>query len=118
MLAERKKMELQNLFSDQDLESIVEEAAIYMCACPGQVASEIRGLRNLIRYQRDCIHGGKTPAGVHRTIEAAAREAHALMENCLERVLEMEGWDRATLKMPAGLRKLRIDLLNDEDQAP
>lgn len=108
-------MELQKKFNDSELEAIVEEAAIYMCACPGQLASEIRGLRSLIRYQRDCIHSGKSPRTVHQTIDASAREAHTLMEACLERVLEIEGWDRKTLKMPAGLRKLRDDLLNESD---
>lgn len=108
-------MDLQKKFADRELEMIVEEAAIYMCACPGQVASEIRGLRSLIRYQRDCLHSGKTPHAVHQTIEASAREAHASMEICLERVLEIEGWDRKTLKMPAGLRQLRDDLLNEAD---
>lgn len=106
-------MELQKKFSDSELEAIVEEALIYMCACPGQVATEVRGLRSLIRYQRDCIHSGKTPETVHQTIEASAREAHAVMEACLERVLEIEGWDRKTLKMPAGLRKLRDELLDE-----
>ena len=108
-------MGLQKKFSDSELEAIVEEAAIYMCACPGQVASEIRGLRNLIRYQRECIHSGKSLNTVHQTIEASAIEAHVSMETCLERVLEIEGWDRKTLKMPAGLRKLRDDLLNEPD---
>lgn len=108
-------MDLQKKFSDCELEMIVEEAAIYMCACPGQVASEIRGLRSLIRYQRDCIHSGRALNTVHQTIEASAMEAHALMEVCLERVLEIEGWDRKTLQMPAGLRKLRDDLLNEAD---
>ncbi len=104
-------MNLQQEFSNIELEQIVEEAAIYMCACPGQVASEIRGLRSLIRYQQDCINKGKTPDAVHQSIAASAREAHALMENCLERVLEIEGWDRTTLKMPAGLRIQRDELL-------
>ncbi|HLO64652.1 MAG TPA: hypothetical protein VK165_16970 [Azonexus sp.] len=108
-------MELQKRFNNSELETIVEEAAIYMCACPGQVASEIRGLRSLIRYQRECIQSGKSLNTVHQTIEASATEAHALMETCLERVLEIEGWDRKTLKMPAGLRKLRDDLLNESD---
>lgn len=106
-------MDLQKKFTDRELEKIVEEAAIYMCACPGQVASEIRGLRNLIRYQRDCIRTGKTPETVHQAIDASAQEAHAVMENCLERVLEIEGWNRETLTMPAGLRKIRDDLLNE-----
>jgi hypothetical protein len=104
-------MDLQQRFSDEQLHQIVEEASIYMCACPGQVANELRQLRHLIRYQRDCITEGKTPSLVHQTIEAASQEAHAVMENCLDRVLEIEGWDRATLKMPAGLRKLRDEFL-------
>lgn len=104
-------MDLQQRFSDEQLHQIVEEASIYMCACPGQVANELRQLRHLIRYQRDCITEGRTPSLVHQTIEAASQEAHAVMENCLDRVLEIEGWDRTTLKMPAGLRKLRDEIL-------
>lgn len=107
-------MDLQNRFSDEELETVVDEAGIYMCACPGQVASEIRGLRHLIRYQRDCLKEAKMPSSVHQTIEAAAREAHVVMENCLDRILEIEGWDRQTLKMPAGLRQFRDKLLADD----
>lgn len=107
-------MDLQQRFSDQDLEEIVEEAAIYMCACPGQVANEIRQLRQLIRYQRDCINEGRASDQVHRTIAAAATSAHATMEDCLEQVLTLEGWDRNTWKMPAGLRRLRQELLDDD----
>lgn len=106
-------MELQKKFNDSELETIVEEAAIYMCACPGQVAAEIRGLRSLILYQRECINRGKMPETVHQVIQTFSTEAHATMETCLERVLEMEGWDRKTLKMPAGLRKLRDELLDE-----
>lgn len=108
-------MDQANTFSDSDLEQIVEEAAIYMCACPGQVAKQIRELRSLIRYQQDCIRQGDTPHAVHQTIEASALQAHAVMENCLEQVLEIEGWDRTTLKMPAGLRALRDALLQGPD---
>ena len=54
-------MDLQQRFSDEQLHQIVEEASIYMCACPGQVANELRQLRHLIRYQRDCMSEGKTP---------------------------------------------------------
>ena len=104
-------MNLQNRFKDDELLKIVEEAAIYMCACPGQVADEIRQLRYLIRYQRDCVNKGITPDSVHEAIASSAREAHVVMENCLDRVLELEGWDRTTLKMPANLRKLRDELI-------
>lgn len=109
-------MDTQLKFSNGELEKIVEEAAIYMCACPGQVATEIRALRNLIRYQQECIFKGKTPETVHLEIETSARQAHQLMESCLERVLELEGWDRVTLKMPSGLRQLRDELLHSTDE--
>ena len=103
-------MNLQQQFNDEQLQHIVDEGGVYMCACPAQVANEIRKLRNLIRYQRNCMDAEKTPSLVHQTIEASALEAHAVMERCLDQVLEIEGWDRTTLKMPAGLRKLRDDL--------
>lgn len=35
------------------------------------------------------------------------------MEDCLDQVLEIEGWDRATLKMPEGLRKIRDELIEN-----
>lgn len=111
-------MDPQTKFSDCELEKIIEEAMLYMCACPGQLATEIRRLRELIRYQRDCERGETSSALVHRTIAEAGGQAHALMENCLQQVLEIEGWDRATLKMPAGLRKLRDDILADDFELP
>lgn len=104
-------MELQQEYRDDELQRIIEEAALYMCACPGQVASEISQLRSLIRYQRDCEKAGQTPTEVHRTIAAAGRQAHTLMETCLTQVLALEGWDRQTLEMPEGLRKLRDDII-------
>lgn len=107
-------MDLQARFSDNDLLNIVEEAAIYMCACPGQVAQEIRQLRHLIRYQRDCLSTGNTLTEVHERIAASACDAHQLMEDCLDQVLELEGWDRKTLKMPTGLRQLRDELIQSD----
>lgn len=108
-------MDLQQTFTDRELETIVDEASVYMCACPGQVANEVRRLRELIHYQRDCISEGRTPHTVHQRIAAAACEAHAIMERCLDEVLTLEGWDRATLKMPPGLRRLRDELIGHHD---
>lgn len=104
-------MILQKRFSDLELEQIVEEATIYMCACPGQVAVQLRSLRELYRYQDRCqVDPGNDPA-VHREIAEASLRAHALMEDCMERVLAIEGWDRTTLKMPEGLRRKRTEML-------
>ncbi len=108
-------MDLQHRFKDEELEQIVEEATVYMCACPAQVASQIRQLRQLVRYQRECISEGLTPRQVHELIEVSSLSAHAVLEQCLDQVLDIEGWDRSTLKMPTGLRILR-DQLIDRDQ--
>ncbi|WP_088179459.1 hypothetical protein [Zoogloea sp. LCSB751] len=108
-------MDLQNQFRDDELEKIVDEAALYMCACPGQVAAELFHLRDLIRYQRRCLESSDTAPIVHRTIADAAVQAHQLMEDCLRQVLELEGWDRETLSMPAGLRERRDALIARDD---
>jgi hypothetical protein len=47
-------MNLQKRFTEQQLERIIDEATIYMCACPAQVAEQIRHLRQMIRYQNNC----------------------------------------------------------------
>jgi len=99
-------------FSSSELERIIEEAMIYMCACPAQVANQILQLRQLIAYQQDCLTSPGNPGEVHRCIAAAAMDAHARMEGCLDQVLDIEGWDRTTLRMPAGLRQLRDDLID------
>src|SRR5574343_1795731 len=102
---------LPKRFSAKELEQIIDEAYIYMCACPAQVVVQIRGLRELFRYQLSCeIDPGNDPA-VHLAIADVTAKAHAMMEDCLEQILTMEGWDRATLKMPEGLRRKRTDAL-------
>ncbi len=102
-------------YSSQQLEKIVNEGAIYMCACPAQVAVQIRHLRELYRYQTNCQSDPGNDQAVHQTIAAATLEAHLLMENCMEAVLTMEGWDPVTLTMPEGLRRKRDELLDLED---
>ena len=103
-------------FSNADLERIVEEATIYMCACPEQVAVAIRQLRGLHRYQLACLRETDAQSEVHLAIAESTARAHAELEDCLDRVLVLEGWDRATLRMPEGLRRRRQDLLEDGDR--
>lgn len=108
-------MKLEKRFSDEQLQQIIEEATIYMCACPAQVVVQIRGLRELFRYQGSCeIDPGNDPA-VHRVIAQTSIASHVLMEDCLATVLALEGWDMATLQMPEGLRRKRAELLDRDD---
>jgi hypothetical protein len=104
-------MKYQQQYREDELEKIVFETQIYMCACPSQVASEILRLRELIDYQHTCEREVTNASITHQTIAHAAIQAHALMEDCLTQVLTSEGWDRQTLKIPEGLRKRRDDFL-------
>lgn len=102
-------------FTDAELAQVREEATIYMCACPAQVAEALSQLRQLHAYQRNCMKTGSLMLGVHDRIAMATELAHREMEACLDDVLNMEQWDRSTLTMPAGLRKKRDDLIAAEE---
>ncbi len=101
-------------FSDEQLRRILGEAMIYMCACPAQVASQLQTLRELHDYQQKCADNGPLSEQVHARIAAAARQAHAELEQCLDDVLDLEGWDKTTLTMPEGLRQLRDQLIDND----
>ena len=107
-------MQYAELFTDVELVHIVDEGLIYMCACPAQVADGMRKLRELYRYQLNCLQDPNNVSIVHQTIADSTAVAHAELQECLGRVLVLEGWDRATLSMPEGLRKRQInELLGD-----
>ena len=107
-------MDYVEQFSDEDLNQIIEQGLIYMCACPAQVADGMRKLRETYHYQKSCFNDPNNNAAVHQTIAASVVRAHALLQECLCQVLELERWDRATLQMPQGLRKQQMrELLSD-----
>lgn len=107
-------MKLQKKFSDQQLAKIIDEATIYMCACPAQVAEQIVRLRGLVRYQEDCEKNIDTDSVVHKSIAKAGLQALKIMEDCLDEVLDIEGWDRVAMTMPEGLRARRDNVANEE----
>jgi hypothetical protein len=101
-------MPYEERFTDAELGRIIEEAMVYMCACPAQVAEAIRKLRELYRYQQQCLTQPANHATVHNHIAHSAVQAHALLQDCLDQVLELEKWDRATLRMPPNLRQRQM----------
>lgn len=107
-------MTLNLVFDNSQLAHIIDQAMIYQCACPGQVAQHILGLRELFRYQTHCRATRTEDFGIHARIMESVQKTHAEMEICLADVLAAEGWDMATLTMPESLRKLRDDLLAEE----
>ena len=105
---------MKQQFSESQLVTIIEASLIYMCACPAQVAEQIRHLRHLHKYQSDCQSLPNMDQSVHQAIAQAAIDAHAIMEACMDKILTLEGWNRETLEMPEGLRKLRDDLIEND----
>lgn len=102
-------------FTDAELVSIVEQGMIYMCACPAQVAEEVRRLRKLVKYQQLCLVDPTSDSAVHTAIAKSTAQAHAILQDCLDTVIALENWDRATLQMPENLRKRQMqELLSDD----
>jgi hypothetical protein len=108
-------MNLDNKFTALQLATINEQAALYTCACPVHVSMQITNLRKLFDYQKMCIERDQNAPSesivemqVHQRIAEATKKAHQLMEQCLDEILDMEGWDKTKLEMPAGIRQ-RID---------
>ena len=97
-------MVYEERFTDDELAKIISEGLIYMCACPAQVADTIRKVRDLHRYQMNCLKNPENDHTVHRTIAATAAVTHSQLQDCMDEILILEKWDRQTLQMPADLR--------------
>jgi hypothetical protein len=107
-------MNLENKFSALQLAIINDQAALYTCACPVHISLQIANLRKLFDYQKECIASetssdNSVQIQVHHRIAEVTKQAHQLMEQCLDEILDLEGWDRTKLEMPAGIRK-RIEI--------
>ena len=96
---------MQETFDSAQISKVIDQALLYQCACPAQVCRAIFELRELHAFQMNCADDTANDRLVHETIAAATEQSHQLMERCLEKILEIEGWDRATLTMPSSLRK-------------
>jgi hypothetical protein len=109
-------MEYEERFTDAELVQVIEQAMIYMCACPAQVAASVRKLRELYRYQLRCIANPENNNDVHAQIALNTIQSHSIMQDCLDQIIVLEKWDRSTLEMPAGLRKRQLqEMTLDED---
>ncbi len=96
---------MQEKYHASQLSKVIDQALIYQCACPAQVCRAIFELRELYDYQMNCAADTANDRLVHEAIAQATEKSHAVMEQCLTKVLEIEGWDLAVLSMPESLRK-------------
>ncbi|WP_269531101.1 hypothetical protein [Chitinimonas sp. BJYL2] len=93
-------------YDNATLEHIIDQATIYQCACPAQVARQMLTLRDVMAYEAQCLsRPDDALAETHRLIAQAAADAHQIMETCLEKVIDIEGWDRSNFTMPPALRE-------------
>lgn len=96
---------MKQQFSASQVSKIIDQALIYQCACPAQVCKSIFELRELFDYQMNCASDDTNNALVHKTIAAAAAVSHEIMEECLKKILEIEGWDQTNFIMPESIRQ-------------
>lgn len=101
---------MKEIFTNKQLRTIIDQAVTYKCACPAQVAELILKVREVYRYETRCLEEENNVPETHRLIAKTVEQAHNRYEDCLDRVLEIEQWDRDTLQMPEGLRhKAQLD---------
>lgn len=96
---------MKEQFDAAQISKVIDQALVYQCACPAQVCRAIFELRELYEYQMNCASDSANDALVHQTIAAATEKSHEMMEDCLKKILEIEGWDQSTFTMPQALRK-------------
>ena len=96
---------MKEQFNPSQISKVIDQALVYQCACPAQVCRAIFELRELYEYQMNCANDSANDELVHRTIASATEKAHEIMEDCLNKILEIEGWDKGSLSMPEALKK-------------
>lgn len=96
---------MKEQFNSSQISRVIDQALVYQCACPAQVCRTIFELRELYDYQMNCANDTANDKLVHTTIAQATEQAHALMEICLQKILDIEGWDLNLLTMPESLRR-------------
>ena len=72
-------------FTAAELEKIINAGIIYMCACPAMVADSVRKLREMYRYQLNCLEDPENCSAVHQSIARNTAIAHAQMQDCWTR---------------------------------
>ena len=96
---------MKEQFNASQVSKVIDQSLIYQCACPAQVCRAIFELRELYEYQMNCVNDSANDERVHGNIALATEKAHAVMEECLSQILEIEGWDKISLAMPEALKK-------------
>ena len=96
---------MKEQFSASQISKVIDQSLIFQCACPAQVCRAIFELRELYEYQMNCVNDSANDERVHGNIALATEKAHAVMEECLNQILEIEGWDKISLAMPEALKK-------------
>lgn len=93
-------------FSKHELDKIRDQAMVYRCACPAQLSELLTSVRRVYDYELKCLEKKDSLEETHLAISEAVRACHAILEDCLDRVLDQEQWDRETLDMPPDLRSI------------
>lgn len=105
-------------FPDEIIAHILNQSLIYTCACPAQVCKAINEQRRLFEYQKRCLNLTETDKAVHQKIASTVENIHAQLEQCLDDILCLEGWDMNTYQMPETMQKKLISEFDDSLRQP
>lgn len=101
-------------FSNEVIAHIKGQSIIYTCACPAQICKVINESRALFTYQQQCLNLTDTDKAVHQAIAKTAESIHVLLEQCLEDILQLEGWDMETYQLPESMLKKLMSEFSEE----
>ena len=102
---------MKERYNTEQISKVIDQALIYQCACPAQVCKAIFEMRELFDYQINCSSDSKNNPLVHKAIAAAAEASHEIMEECLNHILDIEGWNQEIFVMPESLKQKKFKLL-------
>jgi DNA-binding transcriptional MerR regulator len=78
-------------YDDETLSQLAAQSSAVKCECPSHLAELIATLSGFERYSAECESRSTRDAALHAYLHATASQARRLIEDALDRVIEVEG---------------------------
>lgn len=80
----------ERLYSDEELSALAAQSSSVRCECPQHLADLITKLGAFEAYSRHCESQNPADASLHMLLHASAARARGMMEQGLQRLIELE----------------------------
>ena len=81
-------------YTDEELAGFLASANNPYCECPRHLVELILNLNSFEAYSAECVNRSPQDAALHRDLQRTAGHARSILEGALERLAEVEGWER------------------------